>query len=47
MYTLDYIKSLHIDLETWNNGLETLIDKKIALFFEFFRKSVYIMFIKL
>ena len=20
MYTLDYIKSLHIDLEKWNNG---------------------------
>ena len=27
MYTLDYIKSLHIDLETWNNGPGTLVEE--------------------
>ena len=27
MYTLDFIKSLHIDLETWNNGPGTLVEE--------------------
>ena len=26
MYTLDYLRSLHIDLEVWNNGPGSLVD---------------------
>ena len=36
MYTLEYIKSLHIDLETWNNGPGTLVEEDHYYLAEYF-----------